>query len=145
MPTKLVYGFRRIAFSMIWVQRDYRERFLYVAQALAKHGSAYLHNMDGLKFGFHGLGEAMTLAEFKQVYPGCIIGNTGYTKALAEQRLQVGNADLIAFGRPFISSHGLVSRFQQNLELNPYAEMDLWYTNTGANGYTDFPMAAVVA
>lgn len=124
---------------------DYREQFLYVAEELAKHDLAYLHIMDGLEFGFHALGDPMTLAEFKVVYPGCIIGNTGYSKELAEQRLQAGDADLIAFGRPFISNPDLVVRFQQNLELNPGADMDVWYTNTGAKGYTDFPLATVVA
>ena len=120
---------------------DYREQFLYVAQKLAKHELAYLHIMDGLEFGFHALGESMSLAEFKSVYPGCIIGNTGYTKELAEQRLQANDADLIAFGRPFISNPDLVARFQKNLELNPDAEMADWYSDTGAKGYTDFPMA----
>ena len=124
---------------------DYREQFLYVAEELAKYDLAYLHIMDGLEFGFHALGDPMTLAEFKAVHPGSIIGNTGYNKELAEQRLQAGDADLIAFGRPFISNPDLVVRFQQNLELNPDAEMDVWYTNTGAKGYTDFPLATVVA
>jgi len=85
----------------------------------------------------------MTLAEFKAVYPGCIIGNTGYTKELAEQRLQAGDADLIAFGRPFISNPDLVTRFHKNLELNPEADMADWYTDIGAKGYIDFPMTTV--
>ena len=124
---------------------DYREQFLYTAQELAKHELAYLNVMDGLGFGFHALGEPMTLAEFKKIYPGCIIGNCGYTKELAEQRLQDGDADLIAFGRPFISNPDLAVRFQQNLELNTDAEMDAWYADTGAKGYTDFPRATLTA
>jgi len=122
---------------------DYREQFLYVAQELANHNLAYLHIMDGLGFGFHGLGEPMTLAEFKAVYHGCIIGNTGYTKELAEQRLQAGDADLVAFGRPFISNPDLVTRFHKNLQLNPEADVADWYTDTGAKGYIDFPMMTV--
>jgi 2,4-dienoyl-CoA reductase-like NADH-dependent reductase (Old Yellow Enzyme family) len=125
--------------------QDYREQFLHVAEELAQHNLAYLHIMDGLGFGFHALGEPMTLAEFKQVYPGCIIANTGYTKELAEQRLQTNDADLIAFGRPFISNPDLVVRFQKNLELNPDAEMADWYSDRGAIGYTDFPRAKVTA
>jgi N-ethylmaleimide reductase len=125
--------------------QDYREQFLHVAEELAQHNLAYLHIMDGLGFGFHALGEPMTLAEFKQVYPGCIIANTGYTKELAEQRLQTNDADLIAFGRPFISNPDLVVRFQKNLELNPDAEMADWYSDSGAIGYTDFPRAKVNA
>ena len=124
---------------------DYREQFLYTAQELAKHELAYLNVMDGLGFGFHALGEPMTLTEFKKIYPGCIIGNCGYTKELAEQRLQDGDADLIAFGRPFISNPDLAVRFQHNLELNTDAEMDAWYADTGAKGYTDFPIATLTA
>ena len=124
---------------------DYREQFLYTAQELAKHELAYLHVMDGLGFGFHALGEPMTLTEFKKIYPGCIIGNCGYTKELAEQRLQDGDADLIAFGRPFISNPDLAVRFQHNLELNADAEMDAWYADIVGKGYTDFPRATLTA
>ena len=122
---------------------DYREQFLYTAQALAKHELAYLHVMDGLAFGFHELGAPVTLAEFKAVYPGTMIGNCGYTKELAEQRLQDGDADLIAFGRPFISNPDLVVRFQHNLALNRDAKMVDWYGDQGAKGYTDFPIASL--
>jgi 2,4-dienoyl-CoA reductase-like NADH-dependent reductase (Old Yellow Enzyme family) len=122
---------------------DYREQFLYVAQELSNHNLAYLHIMDGLEFGFHALGDPMRLAEFRAVFPGCIIGNTGYTKELAEQRLQAGDADLIAFGRPFISNPDLVTRFHKNLELNAEADMADWYTDNGAKGYIDFPMTTV--
>ena len=122
---------------------DYREQFLYTAQELAKHDLAYLHVMDGLAFGFHGLGEPVTLAEIKAVYPGNIIGNCGYTKELAEQRLQDGDADLVAFGRLFISNPDLVERFQHNLKLNPDANMADWYGDLGAKGYTDFPIATL--
>lgn len=118
---------------------DFRDQFLYVAQELARHDLAYLHIMDGLGFGFHELGEPMTLAEFKQVYPGRIIGNCGYTKELAEQRLQAGDADLIAFGRPFIANPDLVHRFKNSLALNADADMSVWYADIGAAGYTDFP------
>ena len=124
---------------------DYREQFLYTAQELAKNELAYLHVMDGLGFGFHALGEPMTLAGFKKIYPGCIIGNCGYTKELAEQRLQDGDADLIAFGRPFISNPDLAVRFQHNLELNADAEMDAWYADIVGKGYTDFPRATLAA
>jgi N-ethylmaleimide reductase len=120
---------------------DYREQFLYVAGELALHNMAYLHVMDGLAFGFHQLGEPMSLAEFRQVYSGCLIGNCGYTKELAETRLQANEADLIAFGRPFIANPDLVYRFQHNLALNPEADMSVWYSNIGATGYTDFPTA----
>ncbi|MGB7443298.1 MAG: alkene reductase [Coleofasciculaceae cyanobacterium] len=117
---------------------DFRETFLYVAKQLSTYGLAYLHIMDGLGFGFHELGEPMTLTEFREVFTGSLIGNCGYTKETAEAAIQEENADLIAFGRPFISNPDLVERFANRWELNPLAEMEVWYS-FDEEGYTDFP------
>jgi 2,4-dienoyl-CoA reductase-like NADH-dependent reductase (Old Yellow Enzyme family) len=70
------------------------------------------------------------------------MGNCGYDQATAEQRIADGDADLIAFGRPFISNPDLVYRFANDIDLNPDAEMATWYRPTGSAGYTDFPVAA---
>ena len=117
---------------------DYRETFLYVAGQLNSYGLAYLHLMDGLAFGFHSLGEPMTLAEFRGVFTSPLMGNCGYTQEMAQMAIKEGNADLIAFGRPFISNPDLVERFAHNWELNPPAEMNTWYS-FGSEGYADFP------
>lgn len=120
---------------------DYREQFIYAASQLDQYGLAYLHIMDGLGFGFHELGLPMELSEFRKVFNSTIIGNTGYTKDLAEERLINDAADLIAFGRPFISNPDLVERFRNNLPLNPEADVSTWYTPAGSEGYTDFSKA----
>ncbi|MEM7580409.1 MAG: alkene reductase [Mastigocoleus sp.] len=117
---------------------DYRETFLYAAKELNSYGLAYLHIMDGLGFGFHELGDPMTLGEFRKVFDGPIIGNCGYTQETAEAALKEGNADLIAFGRPIISNPDLVERFANNWSLNPEADVKVWYS-PGKEGYTDFP------
>ncbi|MGJ3250498.1 MAG: alkene reductase [Elainellaceae cyanobacterium] len=117
---------------------DFRETFLYVATQLSAYGLAYLHVMDGLAFGFHELGEPMTLAEFRDVFSGALMGNCGYTQADAEVVLQEESADLVAFGRPYISNPDLVERFAHGWELNPLADMSVWYS-FDAEGYTDFP------
>ncbi|MFT7677236.1 MAG: N-ethylmaleimide reductase [Planctomycetota bacterium] len=118
---------------------DFRETYLYVAQQLNQFGLAYLHVIDGLAFGFHELGEAMTLEEFRGVFGGALIGNCGYDQASAEQRIESGAADMIAFGRPFIANPDLVERFRQDwplAESNP----DSWYVgDLSAEGYTDYP------
>lgn len=117
---------------------DFRETFFYVGEQLNACGLAYIHLMDGLAFGFHELGAPITLAEFRDVFSGPLIGNCGYTQQQAESAISSGIADLIAFGRPFISNPDLVERFARNLPLNPPAEMNTWYS-FGAEGYTDFP------
>ncbi|AEF98530.1 alkene reductase [Methylomonas methanica] len=118
---------------------DYREQFSYVARQLDRLDLAYLHVMDGLAFGFHELGEPMGLAEFRQLFHGPLMGNCGYEQSCAEAAIASGNADLIAFGRPFISNPDLVERFARDAELNPLADMKDWYSPTGATGYIDFP------
>ncbi len=120
---------------------DYREQFIFVARQLNPFGLAYLHVMDGLAFGFHELGEPMTLSEFREVFDGPLMGNCGYTKETAETAITAGHADLISFGRPFISNPDLVYRFAEDIELNPDAEVADWYSPAGAAGYTDFPAA----
>jgi 2,4-dienoyl-CoA reductase-like NADH-dependent reductase (Old Yellow Enzyme family) len=117
---------------------DYRETFLYIAKQLDQFGLAYLHVMDGLAFGFHQLGEPMTLNDFRAVFSGPLIGNCGYTQETAEAAIANGQADLIAFGRPYISNPDLVERFANGWPLSPPAEMSTWYT-PGDTGYTDFP------
>jgi 2,4-dienoyl-CoA reductase-like NADH-dependent reductase (Old Yellow Enzyme family) len=119
---------------------DYREQFTYVAEQLDQFGLAYLHVMDGLAFGFHELGEPMTLADFRKVFRGALVGNCGYTLETAEKAITQVPAVLIAFGRPFISNPDLVERFANNWPLNPEADMSTWYSPIGAEGYTDFPM-----
>ena len=117
---------------------DYRETFTTVAQKLNSYGLAYLHIMDGLGFGFHELGEPMTLADFRAVYDHPLVGNCGYTQETAEAAIVAGQADCIAFGRPYISNPDLVERFAQGW---PLAEgtVETWYAGE-AVGYTDYPV-----
>ncbi|MBD3885668.1 alkene reductase [Phormidium tenue FACHB-886] len=118
---------------------DFRETFFYVAQQLNAYGLAYLALIDGLGFnGFHELGEPLTLAEFRNVFTGSIIANSGYTQESASAAIQNGNADLIAFGRLVISNPDLVERFANGWSLNPPADPSVWYS-LGQEGYIDFP------
>jgi len=117
--------------------RDFRETFLYVAEALNKLNLGYLHLMDGLAFGFHEKGEPMTLSEFRKVYKGVIMGNCGYTKEAAEERIANGDVELAAFGRPYITNPDLPERFKNDWPLNPSEDMSFWYS-PGPEGYTDY-------
>jgi 2,4-dienoyl-CoA reductase-like NADH-dependent reductase (Old Yellow Enzyme family) len=118
---------------------DYREQFTYAARQLDAYGLAYLHVMDGLAFGFHELGEPMTLGEFRKVFSGPLIGNCGYDQESAEKAIASGDADLIAIGRPYLSNPDLVERYANDWPLNPEADMADWYNPGGAKGYIDFP------
>lgn len=116
---------------------DFRETYLYAIKELSKLKLGYVHIMDGLAFGFHQLGEPMTLAEFRSHYDGILIGNCGYSKEDAETRLAEGVVDIAAFGRPFITNPDLVARLQNSWPLNPSDDMSKWYT-PGPEGYNDY-------
>jgi len=117
---------------------DFRETFLHAARELNRYGLAYLHIVDGLAFGFHRLGEPMTLADFREEFDGPLIGNCGYTKETAEVAIENHHADMISFGRPIIANPDLVERFANGWPLAPQADMKVWYSYD-ATGYTDFP------
>ncbi len=75
--------------------------------------------------------------ELRQNFTGKILVTGKYTKARAETILEQGYADMVGFGRPFISNPDLPLRLANNwplAELNPS-------TLFGGNqiGYTDYP------
>lgn len=80
----------------------------------------------------------MTLEEFRPFFQDMIIGNCGYTPDAAEASIAAGHADIIAFGRSFITNPYLPERIRNGWPLVPAEDMSLWYT-PGAPGYTDYP------
>ena len=117
---------------------DFRETYLAAAKLIESKGLGFIHVMDGLAFGFHELGEAMVLREFREVYNGSIIANCGYTEETAEAAIAGGHADIVAFGRPYITNPDLVERFEKGLPLADDADTSVW-SKPGPDGYTSFP------
>src|SRR5438445_13766326 len=84
----------------------------------------------------------MILAELRKMFHGPLIGNCGYSKETAEKAIAEGHADLISFGRPFISNPDLVERFRNGWPLAELAPMSDWSSPSAGKGYTDFPTYA---
>eukprot|EP00045_Choanoeca_perplexa_P003697 m.32733 g.32733 ORF g.32733 m.32733 type:complete len:380 (+) comp12179_c0_seq2:87-1226(+) len=128
---------------------EYQELFTYVTEQLAKHKLAYVHYMIGLGFGFHELGEPMTLRQFRDILPEetAIIGNVGFTPETSEEAVASGDAQMIAIGRPFIANPDYVTRLENDQPLAEMAPMDTWFAPdlpertkySTSWGYTDFP------
>jgi N-ethylmaleimide reductase len=119
---------------------DFREQFIAAVDMIEKKLIGFLHVMDGLAFGFHEKGEPMVLEDFRTRFSGVLIGNCGYTKETAEEAIDSRKADMIAFGRPYISNPDLALRFENGWALNPDAPVEDWYLGSkGEKGYTDFP------
>lgn len=75
--------------------------------------------------------------QFRIDFTNTIIVAGSYTQARADEVLNKGYADLVAFWRPFIANPDFVSRLQHQ---QPLAELD-GITLFGGNehGYTDYP------
>lgn len=72
----------------------------------------------------------------RRSFDGLYVANNGFGLASAEHAL-TGRADLVAFGRPFISNPDLVRRFQSGAPLSP-VNIDTIYA-ADHRGYTDYP------
>jgi N-ethylmaleimide reductase len=75
----------------------------------------------------------------RKMFPGVIIAAGQYTRETAEKELGEGRADIIAFGRPFVSNPDLVQRLKNGTPLTPLIR-DLLYV-PGQKGYIDYPSA----
>jgi N-ethylmaleimide reductase len=76
-------------------------------------------------------------ALLRTAFKGPLILAGGFDGASAEAALTAGQADLIAFGRPFLANPDLVQRMRTHAVLNE-PDMSTFYT-PGAKGYTDYP------
>ena len=106
----------------------------YIARQLNYQGIAFLHINDQ-----SAQGEANALVKkIRSIFKNTIILAGGFDAKKADAALQNNDADLIAFGRPFIPNPDLVERLRNNLPLNQ-PKFDLFYT-AGAEGYVDYPV-----
>ncbi len=117
---------------------DLEEQFIYLAQVLEKLKLAYLHLVDHSSMGAPEVPQSIRDA-MRTAFKGTFIASGGFDKERAEQVLESGQADLVAFGRPFLATPDLVERLDKDLPLNT-PDFDTFYT-PGEKGYTDYPIA----
>eukprot|EP01041_Mallomonas_annulata_P003911 gene3911-7800_t len=107
---------------------DNFEAFTYYISELNKLNLGFLHVMDGLAFGFHDKCKPMTIQDIRSLYKGIIMANCGYTPESAETVIAAGDADLVAFGRPYISNPDLPERIANGWPLAPNSDPSTWFT-----------------
>ena len=115
------------------------ETFTYLIQKLNKFNLAFIHLIEPFAHTIEGLDNylACPTTYFKPLIESPVITAGGMTFASAEKMLNEGHADLVAFGRDFISNPDLVERYRNDWPLQPY-DTETFY---GGNetGYTDYP------
>src|SRR5215831_7732477 len=110
--------------------------FDYIVDGLEALGLTYIHVIEGATGGPRDIAPfdyASLRKRFKRAY----MANNGYDFALASKQLEAGAADLIAFGKPFISNPDLVERLKKGAALNEWDKATFY--GGGAKGYTDYP------
>ncbi|PSB06291.1 alkene reductase [filamentous cyanobacterium CCP2] len=111
--------------------------FTYVVGELNQRNLAYLHLVEPREDNGAPEGQDLSSHFFRSIYRGVIIAAGGYDRQLAEETIAKGDADLIAFGRWYISNPDLVERFANNAPLNPYDRSTFY--GGDERGYTDYP------
>jgi N-ethylmaleimide reductase len=123
---------------------DPEATFGYFAERLNTYGLAYLHVIEPRVMGTETLveGQAPVASSFlRKVFKGPIIAAGGFDREGAEDILQRGDADLVAFGRWFSSNPDLPERLRHGHPLTLYVRDAFWGGDERA--YIDFrPFAA---
>ena len=111
--------------------------FDYIIEKLNEYDLAYLHlsepftDVSEVPFA-----ETEIAKRYRPIYNGTIIINGGFDQEKGNAVLEAGNADLVAYGKPYISNPDLAERFEQNLPLTDW-DKDTFYT-PGTKGYLDY-------
>lgn len=109
---------------------------VWLAEQLARRNIAYLHLSEPDWAGGKPYNEEFR-RKIRAVFSGVIIGAGAYTPEKAQDLIEKGLIDAVAFGRDFIANPDLVQRLQQNAPLNPQRPETFY--GGGAEGYTDYP------
>jgi N-ethylmaleimide reductase len=115
-----------------------QQTFGYLISQLNNFDLAYLHLMEPNEIDLTTR-EVMNPVTpyFRPIFSGTLITNGGYDRLTGDSILSIGKADLVSFGKPFISNPDLPKRLQVNAPLNPADPKTIYASD--AIGYTDYP------
>lgn len=121
----------------ITVDEETIPTFEYIIKKLNDYQLAYVH----LSEPFTDVSEVPFAVKeiakhFRPLYHGTLMINGGFTQETGNAVIERGEADLVAYGKPFISNPDLVERFENNLALTNWNQ-ETFYT-PGKKGYLDY-------
>lgn len=122
-------------FNDMEIDSQIEETFVRLANELNKIELLYLHIVDHSSMGTPEVKPSIKL-KIRNTFKNTLILSGGYDGRKAEIDLLENKADLIAFGRPFISNPNLVNKIQMGKPIiNP--DVSTFYT-PGEKGYIDY-------
>ena len=119
-----------------------QQLFEHVGRQLAPLKLAFVHVVEGATGGPRDIAP-FDYAALRAAFGAPWMVNNGYTREMALAAVASGTADLVAFGRPFISNPDLGRRLREDAPMNALRPALLY--GGGAEGYTDYPALAAVA
>ena len=81
--------------------------------------------------------------KIREIYDGTLMLNAGYDADSGNEAIEKDEADLIAYGVPFLANPDLVERYIKRAPLNE-PDQDTFYTH-GEEGYLTYPLLQVEA
>src|SRR5947209_16290387 len=114
--------------------------FGYLAKELERLGLGYLHVTEQVSGPGAVPAEKRALPVLGKVFTRTIIANGGYDARLANAAIANGEADLIAFGVPFLANPDLPAPYRDNAPLNA-PDVATFYAGE-EKGYVDYPALA---
>lgn len=133
-------GIRLSPTNKVWgiADSDPATTFGRAAERLSDFDLAYLHVLEPKPDIGHFMECVDHLApRLRERFSGSVILNGGFTRTSADAALAAGEAEAIAFGRPYIANPDLMERLRDGIPLAE-PDRDTFYTG-GARGYTDYP------
>ncbi|MCW7480000.1 alkene reductase [Leptospira kanakyensis] len=126
------------AYNDLFPFPETHDEYSLLAEKLNQVGIVYIHLVDHSSMGAPTV-EPETVQNIRKAFKGTLILSGGYDAERAEKDLTSGNADLVAFGKPFLANPDLVTRFQKNVALAAFDQTTLY--SPGEKGYTDYALA----
>ena len=108
----------------------------YLACELDRLGVGYLHVYDQSGSWIHDP-QSDLLEHLRACYPYTMVLCGGFSLERAQAALHADDADLIAFGKHYISNPDLVERLRIGAPLAPWSPKTIY--KGGATGYIDYP------
>lgn len=113
------------------------ETFSYMTRELSRLGLGYLHVTEHVSGKEVPSPEQRITPLLRKAFRGAFIVNGSYDAQAGEAALARGEADLVAYGVPFLANPDLPERFRQQAALNP-PDTATFFTGE-EKGYTDYP------
>ncbi|KAL6882704.1 hypothetical protein ACP4OV_011394 [Aristida adscensionis] len=112
---------------------------VYMAKALNEFGILYLHMVEPRMIKVGERAETPhSLRPMRDAFQGTFIAAGGYNREEGNEAISTGYADLVAYGRWFLSNPDLPRRFELDAPLNKY-KRETFYNPDPVIGYTDYP------